>query len=236
MCKELSKDLGIPISRHQLRRFLKKLGYIWKRFRKSLKKKQTPEEYEAKLAELKQLIELYQSGYIDLFFGDESGFNMSAYVPYGWQPKGEYIEITPAKTKSLQVFGLMSLDNRLDAYSCTGSINSATVIAFIDDFHTLIRKPTVIVLDNASIHHSAVFEAKIEEWKKEDLYVFFLPTYSPHLNPIEILWRMLKYHWIAYEDIESQQQLEKVIFNILNQFGKEYTINFKDQKVSDIFV
>ena len=38
-----------------LKRFLKGLGYTWKRFRKSLKKQQDPQEYERKLTELKQL-------------------------------------------------------------------------------------------------------------------------------------------------------------------------------------
>lgn len=227
--------MGISINKRQLRRFLKKLGYSWKRFRKSLKQNQDPKEYASKLAELKQLIELYKSGYIDLFFGDESGFNMSGYVPYGWQPKGKYIEITPTKTRSLQIFGLMSLDNRFDGYSCDGSLNSAMVIAFLNDFHTRIKQPTVVVLDNAPIHHSTEFKAKIEAWKQEDLYVFFLPKYSPHLNPIEILWRKLKYEWIQYEDLEDQKQLEKEVYDILNQFGTDYTIDFKEQKVSNIF-
>ena len=81
-----------------LRRFLKKLGYSWKRFRKSLKKKQDQAEYQAKFAELQQLLQLYKSNFIDLYFADESGFNLEGYVQYGWQPKGEYIEISPAKT------------------------------------------------------------------------------------------------------------------------------------------
>lgn len=219
-----------------LRRFLKKLGYTWKRFRKSLKKKQDKEEYEKKLAELKVLINLYKDGFIDLVFADESGFNMTGYVPYGWQPKGEYIEITPAKTRATQVFGLMGLDNKLDAYACEGSMDSAVVSAFIDDFHSRISQPTVIVMDNAPIHHSKKFQAKIQEWKEDDLYVFFLPKYSPHLNPIEILWRMIKYRWIPYEDIESQEELNDRLDDILCNFGTEYTINFKEQKVTNIFV
>lgn len=236
MCKELASELQIPLTSSILRRFLKKLGYRWKRFRKSLKSKQTSEEYDSKLVELKQLIELYKDNYIDLFFADESGFNTTGYIPYGWQPKGAYIEITPTKTHGLQIFGLMDLDNHLEAYSCKGSMNSAMVIAFLDDFQTRIKKPTVVVIDNAPIHHSIEFEASIERWLQEDLYIFFLPRYSPHLNPIEILWRMLKYKWIHYEDIDSQEQLELELENILNKFGTEYTINFKEQKVSNLFV
>jgi len=232
---QLTKELGFEVTRHTLRRFLKKLGYSWKRFRKSLKKKQDEEEYQKKFAELQQLLELYKSGYIDLFFADESGFNMEGYVPYGWQPKGEYIEITPSKTKGIQIFGLMSLDNRLEAYSCKGSITSEVVISFLDDFHTRIKQPTVVVIDNASIHHSGQFETKMKVWKEDDLYIFFLPTYSPHLNPIEILWRKIKYEWLPYEEIESQEELEQRLERILNEFGNEYIINFKEQKVSNIF-
>lgn len=220
-----------------LRRFLKRLGYSWKRFRKSLKKKQDQEEYERKLAELKQLLDLYRMDYIDLYFADQSGFNQQGYLPYGWQPKGKYIEITPTKSKGTQVFGIMNLDNELSAYSFKGSMNSQAVIACLDEFQSRIKQPTVVVLDNASIHHSKEFEAKLEEWKQQDLYIFFLPAYSPHLNPIEILWRKIKYEWLAYEHIQTQAQLDQRLEEILSDFGRKYRINFKDknQKVANIF-
>jgi len=213
-----------------LRRFLKRLGYTWKRFRKSLKKEQDQEEYDRKVGELKKLLALYQSNYIDLFFGDQSGFNMVGYVPYGWQPKGEYIEITPTKTKGTQVFGLMSLDNELKSYTYEGSMTSKRVIEYLEDFHNGIRRPTVVVLDNAPVHHSHIFKAKVEEWKQEDLYIFYLPKYSPHLNPIEILWRMIKYQWLHYEEIENQTELNLQLDEILADFGEKYTIDFKEQK------
>lgn len=238
MVAELSDLFEIEISRDMLRRFIKSLGYSWKRMRKSLKNKQTQEEYERKLRELKQLIELHKKGFIDLFFADESGFNMEGYVPYAWQPKGEYIQITPAKTPGTQVFGLMSLDNQLEAYTLKGSMNSKMVIAFINDFHKDRNTPTAIVIDNASIHHSKIFEQQMEKWKEEDLYIFHLPTYAPHLNPIEILWRMIKYQWIPYENLTSQEELDYELERILNEFGTEYTINFKeldDKVVSNIF-
>lgn len=162
---------------------------------------------------MKQLLELYKADYIDLRFADESGFNLEGYVPYGWQPKGEYIEITPSKTKGTQVFGLMNLNKQLQAYTFGGSMTSQMVITCLDDFHTTITQPTVVVLDNATIHHSKAFETKIKQWKQDDLYVFFLPTYSPHLNPIEILWRKIKYEWLPYEAIESQQALNEELDN-----------------------
>ena len=136
------------------------------------------------------------------------------------------------------IFGIMSLDNRLEAFDCKGSMNSPVVIAFIDSFAKQLKQPTVLVIDNAPIHHSAQFEQKVEEWKENDLYIFYLPTYSPHLNPIEILWRKIKYEWLQHENIDSIEELETQLFDILNSFGEQYTINFKeldDTKVSNIF-
>ncbi len=215
-----------------LRRFLKKLGYSWKRFRKSLKSKQNQEEYDTKYKKLKQLLTLYHENYIDLYFADESGFNLEGYVPYGWQPKNEYLTITPSKSSSTNIFGIMNLENQVYAYSKKGSIDSQTLIAFIDDFHQNITQPTVIVMDNAPIHKSHEFLAKVELWKQDDLFIFFLPKYSPHLNPIEILWRMIKYQWLEYENILNQDQLDDQLEKILTKFGSEYFINFKDKKVT----
>ncbi len=203
----MSEELSLNLTRHTLRRFLKQLGYTWKRFRKSLKSKQNKEEYAKKLEELKQIIQLHKENFIDLFFADESSFNLEGYVPYGWQPKNEYIHITPAKTKANNIFGIMSLDNRLEAYHCQGSMNSAIVIAFIDDFANQIEQPTALVIDNAPIHHSNDFEQKVERWKEEqDLFIFYLPTYSPHLNLIEILWRKIKYEWHKYKNINNPNE------------------------------
>ena len=55
-------------------------------------------------------------------------------------------------------------------------MNSQVVIAFINDFAKHIVKRTVVVIDNAPIHHSKEFEAQIEQWKKEDLCIFFFPN------------------------------------------------------------
>ena len=204
-----------------------------------MKAKQNSEEYEQKLDQLKQLIALYKSNFIDLFFADESSFNLQGYIPYGWQPRNEYISIAPSKTSSENIFGLMSLDNRGEFYSYKGSGTSAKIIAFLEDFCASIEHPTVAVIDNAPIHHSEAFEKKVEEWKEKNLYIFFLPKYSPHLNPIEILWRKIKYEWLEFEEISTEEELENRLNEILLSFGKEYTINFKelnnDKKVSNIF-
>ena len=52
-----------------------------------------------------------------------------------------------------------------------------------------------MILDNYPINKSKKFISKMEEWKEKEVYIFFLPPYSPELNLIEILWRRINYQW-----------------------------------------
>lgn len=215
------------ISYHQLKRFIKeKLHYSWRRLRKWLKPKQDPVEYQRLYELLQKLKELEESGYLDLFYGDQSSFSMNPNVPYGWQEKGNAIKIVPSKETPINIFGLMSKNNELEAYECEGSMTSAVVIAFIDDFVESRKNRTGIVLDNAPIHKSDEFKEAIKRWEKQDLYIFFLPTYSPHLNIIEILWRKIKYEWLKPHDYLNCDTLYKAVTNILCKVGDLFSINF----------
>ena len=120
----------------------------------------------------------------------------------------------------------MNKENELHAYSIWGSANAPFIIGCMEDFRKRINEPSVVIFDNAPIHKTLEFQAKIEEWKEDDLYTFFLPTYSPHLNLIETLWRKIKYEWLQPKDYENLQTLEAAIDNILTKFGREFTIDF----------
>lgn len=100
------------------------------------------------------------------------------------------------------------------------------VIACIDDFSQTCQQRTVIAIDRASVHKSAVIEGKIDKWKAKNIEIFWLPPYSPHLNLIEILWRFMKYEWIEFEEYESWADLVKYVEKVLKGFGEDYVINF----------
>ncbi len=99
-------------------------------------------------------------------------------------------------------------------------------IACIDDFCRKITKKTVLIIDNSPIHQNNVFWDKEKEWAEKGLEIFFLPTYSPHLNLIEILWRFIKYEWLDINAYESYSALVEAVEDILIKFGTKYTINF----------
>src|SRR6266704_1650294 len=59
-----------------------------------------------------------------------------------------------------------------------------------------------------------------------ELPIFYLPKYSPELNPIEILWRFIKYEWIELDAYKSWTHLVNYVENVLQNFGEKYKIIF----------
>ena len=143
-----------------------------------------------------------------------------------WQETKNKIEIKTQRSKRLNVLGFLSRENELEAYTFQCSINSDVIVACIDKFCEKITKKTVLVMDNSSVHQNNYLWNKESEWAEKGLEIFFLPTYCPQLNIIEILWRFIKYKWLETEDYESYSTLVEAVENILKNFGKKYTINF----------
>jgi transposase len=200
------------------------LGYSYKRVRKSLKSKRDQQVFDWQYAELERFIELYEYNYIDLFYADACHFSLVPNVRYAWQRKGEEILLPAVRKTALSVFGIMNLDCQLHYQTFEGTLNSEKIIAVIDEFVQHIKKQTILVIDNASVHHSKAFETKITQWQEQDLYVYFLPKYSPELNKIEILWRFIKYSWLPFDAYANIQNFKERLTDILQNVGNKYKI------------
>ena len=221
---------GIKVTKKTLKRFLKSLGYSYKRARAKITKQDDGIFQEAKREIEHFKSEVAKDDDLYLYFFDESSFSLTPNIPYGWSPKNETIMLEATRSKSLKVLGFLGLDNQLKSYTTTGTIDSLFVISIFDDFVEQLPKnsTTMVILDNAPTHTSKLFKAKIEEWEKRGLVLYFLPTYSPELNRIEILWRFMKYHWIEIKDYASTQTLEDYVHRVLSSYGKDdgVEINF----------
>ena len=160
---------------------------------------------------------------------------MQPYVPYGWQKKDKPQRRFARKQKNrLNVFGLMSLSGQLSVYYSEANLDSAFIKNSLDDFSKKPHdKPYVIVLDNGPIHHGSLVKAEFEKWENAGLSLFYLPIYSPHLNPIEILWRFVKYRWLNKVAYKTWSSLKKAILSIFKQYGTLYSINFTEMIIKN---
>ncbi len=161
-----------------------------------------------------------------MYFGDASHFSTVANVPYAWQKKNESILLPSIRSKSLSVLGLLSASCELFQNTYEGTINSSTIIDFLDQFCKTITKKTIVVLGNAPIHKSKLFQQNLSKWEEQDLYIYFIPPYSPELNQIEIRWRFIKYKWLPLQAFVNFQTLKDNLKNVLHNIGTKYIINF----------
>ena len=195
-----------------------------------MKQKQCPIEQASKCEALTELLALAGAGLIEIFFGDESGFWQTPVTARAWQFAGEEIRIFPEKGQRLSVFGVLNFDCRGRFWTSEKTIKSGFVIDCLEEWVAdKSDTPRVLVLDNARIHGSKLMQSKLAEWEEKGFYIFNLPTYSPHLNIIEILWRRMKYEWLKPGDYASFEKLSGAIKEILSNLGTHYKIKFRDR-------
>ena len=223
---EIQKRWKIKLTKTTLKRLCKKHRLSWKRVRKSLRGKRDDEQFYAALEEIKGLLNQADKGELDFYYFDESGFTLEPCIPYAWQPIGKQIEIPSSKSKRLNVLGFIDRKCNFESYVFEGSVTSEVVIACFDAFAKKLTQKTIVLIDNATMHTSKKFKENIDKWEAEGLFIHNIPTYSPELNKIEILWRKIKYEWLDFSAYESFSALKKALDNILANIGQDYHINF----------
>lgn len=72
-------------------------------------------------------------------------------------------------------------------------------------------RPCVIALDNYSVHHSQAVKDEVPALAAADVEFWYLPPYSPELNPIEPLWRQVKYQDLPERSHPTDRSLQAAV-------------------------
>lgn len=132
-----------------------------------------------------------------------------------WVRAGErkYVPYENPQRRRYNTLALYAPDGVQPAFDWIGSPRAFTAP---DVVHFLLERPTcpvplVVVLDNASLHHSHLIrEALPALWAKR-IYFYFLPTYSPELNEIEPVFRAVKHCDLPERVYTPQPALEAAV-------------------------
>jgi transposase len=226
--EEMAQATHKRVSTKTMKRYIKKRDYVWKRIKKTTAKSPNPMQYRRSQQLIENLQGREDQGECDLWYFDGAGFCLSPSVPYAWQPIGDNTKV-PASSHSqrLNVLGFLKRDNNIVPYMIEGAVDAKAIIESFDQFSEQLEKRSYVLIDNAPMHRSQAFIQQIPKWVKRGLIVKYLPSYSPELNLIEILWRFMKYYWLPVAAYASFQSLVTAIENILNGFGTDYQIAFK---------
>ena len=227
----LRQECGIVLSSSSLRRLARRLGFAWKRCRRSLRAQRDPLAFAACQQQLTALHQAEQRGEVAVFYGDECRFSRQAPVPYAWQRRGQPpVELPAVRGRgghSVLGFWQAGIGGQpLWAWQRAGSLTADLFALAVDEFSLALRGPTVLVLDNASIHKAHLVQARQAAWAARGLTLLFLPPYSPELNRIELLWHRCKHYWVRPEDYGSDHSLWQRVEHVLQRVGSDYTITF----------
>jgi transposase len=215
------------ISLDTVKRLIKRHGKVWKRVRSRPAGQPDEEEYHQCEQELIESMGEALEGQLDLWYWDQTGFGWAPCIGYAWQDRGHTLEVPCRTGKRINVMGLFGLKEGILRFEMTTeSITSQKVVEYFDGFSQTLSRPAVVVLDNAPIHTAKAVMNKLSEWESRHWYLYFLPTYSPELTLIEILWRQVKYKWLDLKAWTSFEHLWHSLNEILHGVGSKYNLYF----------
>lgn len=144
----------------------------------------------------------------EIFWGDETGIENTAYQAKGFSPKGK----TPvvklnAKKSRVNMISAISSGGKLRFMFYDDTMNSDRLISFMKRLIHDADKKVYLILDNLRVHHSKKVKGWLQE-HNEEIEVYYLPAYSPELNPDEYLNGDLKRHVHSGEPARDKKGLE----------------------------
>lgn len=145
-----------------------------------------------------------------LVFIDESFCKTGMCREFGWGPRGvRVVGARPFRAwKTISLIGAIRLGAKPKLMTHPGSVTGDVFVRFVRTrLVPWLRPGDVVVMDNLNIHKMRVVRTAIEAVGATPVY---LPTYSPELNPIELLWADLK-RTLRPLAINEQDQLRRVV-------------------------
>lgn len=221
MVQELIKrEFNVSMSEVSVGRLLKKLGLSPQR---PQKKSYQQDEYlvlKWMAEDFKEIKKTAKKVNAEVFFGDESTVRSDYHSGTTWAPRG--------KTPTVRTTGARHKVNLISAISPRGAmrfmateenVNSTVFIEFLKRLLVKTERPIFLILDNCSVHRSKEVRNFVESTEGK-LRLFFLPPYSPELNPDEHVWNYLKNHKIGRQITTGQFDLYKRVTRIMHSLQK----------------
>lgn len=215
----IHRRFGIRLSRSAVGRAMNALGFTPQRplYRATqrdavLVERWQREEFPAIAAEAKRVG-------ATILFADEASIRSDYHAGTTWSVQGQ----TPVVDTTGRRFSV----NMLSAVSATGQFRfmvhegTATAKVFVEFLKRLIhdaKRPVFLVVDGHQIHKAKLVKDYVVA-QDGRLKLFFLPPYSPHLNPDEQVWGNVKSR-VAKRTVESKEDLKAKVISALRRLQK----------------
>jgi transposase len=216
----IRKQFGVTLSKASVCRLLIQLGLtpqrpVWRAYQ------QKPEAVQRWLrTEFPRIRKLARTVKAQVFFGDEAGIRSDHHAGTTWAAKGQ----TPIVSSTGARFGM----NMISAVSAQGEfrfmivpgrVNAGEFVNFIKRLLVGAEGMIFLIVDGHPAHKAKRVRTFVES-VKDRFRLFFLPPYSPELNPDERVWNDLKNNAVGRQAITSPEQLHGAVLSHLRFIQK----------------
>jgi transposase len=159
-----------------------------------------------------------------IYFADEAGVRSDYHSGTTWAPVGRtpVVRATGARF-SLNMLSAVSAQGALRFTVHDGTVNAAVFIDFckrlLHDTERAGGGPVYLVVDGHPAHRAKATTAFVAATDGR-LRLFFLPGYSPELNPDEWVWKNVKHDRIGKTGVTSQDDLKSKVISALRRLQK----------------
>jgi len=125
-------------------------------------------------------------------FIDESAVQLNMQRDYAWSEVGTraHVHKNARKGKSYSLIADLSVHGVQAPFMVDGGVNINAFLYYVENILLPTLRPgQIVVMDNCSAHDKAELEDIFEE---HGIELWFLPTYSPDLSPIELAFNNIK--------------------------------------------
>ena len=216
----IRREFGVRLSAVSVGRLLRKLGLSPQRplYRAY---QQNPEAVRRwKVEDYPQIRAQAQQVGATIWFADEAGVRSDYHAGTTWAPVGQ----TPVVAATGDRFAV----NLISAVTTRGGLRFAVYDGnlnggvFIDFCRRLLHDapgPVFLVLDGHPMHRSNAVR-EFAEATNGRLRLFFLPGYSPELNPDEWVWKNIKHDRLGRSGVDSVADLKSKALAALHRLQK----------------
>ena len=156
----------------------------------------------------------------EIHWGDETGLRSDDVRGRSFAPKGKTPVVrVNSKRENVGLISTVTNQGKVRWMVLNGALDSDQLIAFLKRLVKDAKRKVFLILDNLRVHHAKLVKAWLAK-HQDEIEVFYLPSYSPELNPDEMLNADLKQAVTTKAPARTKGQLLKATTSHMRKLQK----------------
>ena len=203
------QETGADLAIRTVGDYLKRWGMTPQKPQKRAYEQRSPEVKKWLESEYPEIQRKAKHEDAEIYWGDETGLRNDCQNERGYAPKGKtpVVQLN-ANRASVNMISAITNQGKVKFRFFDGTMNADVLIDFMMRLVNDAKRKIFLILDNLRVHHAKPVKEWLEEHKAM-IEVFYLPAYSPELNPDEYLNCDLKGGVHSGKPARNKEQLRK---------------------------